>query len=295
MKIEVKKIDATKRELRFEVPRERVAKVLGEVYDDLGKVAKIKGYRPGKAPRHVLEAHQGKVAKEETLKRLIPEAYREGLEKENISPLDLPEIFDVEFKDGVVTFAASLDIKPEIKLGNYKGITIKRKSSQVTEEEVNKTLEFIKKGQGQAGQEIALDDAFAHTHGYPTLEEFKKVLVRQMEIDKDRQNRIDVENQIMEELLNQTQLVVPQSLVNKQLEHRLAETKRRLQTQGVPEEKIKAKEEDLRKELQEAVEKDVKAYLIFDKIAQAQGITVPEGENMPNKVMELLLKEAKWE
>ena len=144
MKIEVKKIDATKRELKFEIPKDRVTKTMEEIYAEVGKGAKIKGFRPGKAPRHLVEAHYGKLVQEETIKKIIPEVYHEGIEKENISPIDLPEIEDVHFKDGVISFKARLDIRPEVKIKDYKGIKITRKDSQVTDEEINKTLEFFK-------------------------------------------------------------------------------------------------------------------------------------------------------
>ena len=67
MKVEVKKVDALKRELRFEVPRERVTKTLDEVYEEIGKYAKVKGFRPGKVPRAVLATSHGKLAEEETI------------------------------------------------------------------------------------------------------------------------------------------------------------------------------------------------------------------------------------
>ena len=82
MKIDVKKIDATKRELRFEIPKDRVARKLDEVYVDIGKSAKVKGFRPGMAPRAVLVEHYGKFAEEEMIKKVIPEAYQEAVEKE---------------------------------------------------------------------------------------------------------------------------------------------------------------------------------------------------------------------
>ena len=140
MKVEVKKIDATCRELKFEVPKERVSKKMEEVYQEIGKTATIKGFRPGKAPRHLLETHHGKLVKEETLKQLIPEIYQEGLEREKINPMDLPEIHDVSFKDGIIAFSAKLDVRPEVKIKNYKGIVVQRKPSTVSEEDVNETL-----------------------------------------------------------------------------------------------------------------------------------------------------------
>jgi len=293
MKVVVKKIDALKRELKFEVPKERVSKKLDEVYKDFSRKVKIKGFRPGKAPRHVVEAEHGALAKEETIKKLIPEVYQEGISQENLAPLDLPDIQDVEFKDGVVKFTAQFDIKPEVIVKDYKAISVKRKNSDVTEEEINKTLDYFKKSQGQ-DKDAPIDDSFAKGLGYPSLEVFKQSLVRQMEMDKDRQNRMDVEKQISDSLLNSTKLTVPQTLVKKQMEHRLSELRNRLKSQGLPDEEIVKKEKEVHEELQQTVERDVKIYLIFDKIAELEGLQVKEGENSPAKVMEFLLKEANW-
>jgi FKBP-type peptidyl-prolyl cis-trans isomerase (trigger factor) len=296
MKVAVKKVDALKRELNFEVSKDRVTQVLEEVYSDMGRVAKIKGVRPGKAPRHILENEHAALAREEALKKLIPVVYREGIEQEKIAPIDLPEIEDVEFKDGIVTFKAVIDIKPEVQMGNYKGISVKRKSSQVTEEEIEKTLDFFKKSQGNdQGKDVPLDDNFAKGLGYPNLDEFKQTLKRQMELDKDRSNRVDIENQIIEALLKEAKFPVPQSLVKKQLEHRLHHAMEQMRTQGTPEEDMVKKEAELRKALQKPVEKDVRVYLILDKIAELEGMSVLQNENLPAKVMEFLFKEAHWE
>ena len=195
-------------------------------------------------------------------------------------------------KDGVLTFKATLDIRPEVKPGNYKAIKVSRKSSAVTEEDINKTLEFFKKGRD--GAETAMDDAFARGMGFPSLAEFKQALSRQLELDKDRQNRMDVENQIIDALLKNAKLVVPQSLVQRQFRHRMDETLKRLKTQGMKDEDIKKKEEEISKQMLELVERDVKVYLVLEEIAQLEKITAGQEENLPAKVMEFLLKEAKW-
>ena len=294
MKLAVKKLDAVRLELKFEIPRERVSQKFDKVYEELGKVAKIKGFRQGKVPRHILETQHSKLAREEVIKELIPEVYQEGLTKEKIKPIDLPEILDVNLNDGKVTFTAKLDIKPEVKIGDYKKIKVTRKSSTVTPEEVNKTLEFFKKGQGE-GKEVTIDDAFAHGLGFPSLEEFTKSLTRQLEIDKDRHNRMDVENQVAEHLLKKAKLTTPASLVKKQLAHRFEDIRRRLASQGLSPEEIKKKEDEIRPQLEESVEKDIRIYLILDKIAEQEHIPVKEEENLAVKVMEFLLKEAEWE
>ncbi|MFP4472421.1 MAG: trigger factor [Candidatus Omnitrophota bacterium] len=294
MKVAVKKIDALRRELSFQIPKERVAVKQDEVYKDVARRAKIKGFRPGKAPRDVVEAEYGALIKEETLKKIIPEAYQEGIEGQDLLPLDYPEIKDVDFKDGNVTFKAAIEIRPEIKLGNYRGIKVTRKSNEVTDEDINKTLDYFRKSQGKEdGAE--LDDDFVKGLGYPNLDDFKQALTRQMELDKDRQNKMDVERQITEHLVKIAKMAVPQSLVSRQLEHRLADLKKRLKSQGLPEEEMLKKEQEMRKELKDPVEKDVKLYLIFSKIAEEEKIEVKEGENLPHKVMEFLMKEADWQ
>jgi FKBP-type peptidyl-prolyl cis-trans isomerase (trigger factor) len=293
MKVEVKKLDALKREMKFEIPREKVTAEMEAVYTEIGKHAKIKGFRPGKVPRHILVNSHGQLAKDETLKKIIPQAYHEGLSQQQLNPIDLPEITDVNLKEGVLTFTATLDIHPEVQVSKYKGISVERKKSEVTEEEVQKTLEFFKKG--RTDQEITIDDNFAKGMGFPSLEDFKSALKRQLESDKDRNNRMDVENQIVEELIKNAKLIVPQSLVKRQLQHRINESLRRLKSQGMKDEELKKKEEDLRTQLVPAVEREVKIYLILEEIGKLENITNADpNESLPGKVMEFLLKEAKW-
>ena len=294
MKVEVKKVGATRRELRFEIPKDRVSKKLDEVYQDIGKEAEIKGFRPGKAPRHVLENRFSKIAQEEAIKKLIPEVYQEAITREALAPIDLPEIDDVTFKDGVVSFTAKLDIKPEVKIKDYKGIKIAKKSSQVADEEIDKTFEFFKSGQGQ-GKEVPIDDAFAKSLGYASLQDFRVSLKRQLEIDKDRHNRMDVENQVLEYLLKSANLTVPESAVNRQLEHLVEDTKQRLKGQGLKQEDIDKRESEMRSELKKSAERDIKIYFVLDKIAELENITIEKGENLFHKVIGFLLKEAQWE
>ncbi len=293
MKVEVKKVDALKRELKFEVPRERVSKAMDDVYNEIGRYAKVKGFRPGKVPRHILTNSHGKLAQEETIKKLIPEAYHQGVGEHKLNPIDLPEITDVNFKDGVLTFTATLDIRPEVKIEKYKGINVKPQNNKVTEEEINKTMEFFKKGQGD--KEVVLDDALAHGMGFASLQEFKDALTRQLQMDKDRQNRIEIENQIVEELLKNAKLIAPGSLVKRQLAYRTQETLKHFKNQGMSPEELKKKEDEIRQQLETVVERDVKIYLILEEIAKLENIQVKENEHLASKVIELLLKEAKWE
>src|SRR6185295_18424657 len=108
---------------------------------------------------------------------------------------------------------------------------------------------------GQGEKEVTLDDNFARGLGFPTVNEFKESLKRQLEMDKDRHNRIDIENQLVDELLKKSKLHTPETLVKRQLERRVHDMHHRLHEQGLPEEEIKKKEESMRKDLEAAVEK----------------------------------------
>ena len=294
MKVEVKKVDALKREMKFEVSREKVTAAMDAVYNEIGKHAKIKGFRPGKVPRHILVNSHGQLAKDETIKKIIPQAYHDGVNQHQLNPIDLPEISEVDLKDGILTFKATLDIRPEVQISKYKGINVERKKSEVTEEEVQKTLEFFKKG--RTDQEVTIDDNFAKGMGFPSLEEFKKALKHQLSADKDRNNRMDVENQIVEELIKNAKLIVPQSLVKRQLHHRLTESLRRLKAQGLNDEDLKKKEDELRIQLEPMVEREVKIYLILEEIGKLENITTADpNESVPAKVIEFLMKEANWQ
>ncbi|MBF0593686.1 MAG: hypothetical protein HQL22_01815 [Candidatus Omnitrophica bacterium] len=294
MKVSVKKVDALRREMNFEVPKDRVAKMTGDVLAQIVKHAKIPGFRPGKAPKNLVESAHGKTAKEEMLKNLIPEVYQEGLASEKISPIDLPMIDKVELKEGVLTFRATVDLRPDVDVKEYKGIKIVKKSADVTDEELGKTLDFFKKGRG-LDENTVLDDAFAKSVGFPTLEEFKKALKRNLEFDKERQNRVDIENQLVEALLKKAEFPVPASLVERQFHGRIEEFQNRLKQYGAKEDAIGKKTLEAEKEIREAAEKDVRSYLILQKIAEKENIVPVKDENLTVKVMEFLLKEAKWQ
>ncbi len=294
MKVVVEKLDPLKRALRFEVPKERVGQAVSEALDRLAKKARIKGFRPGKAPRPVVEREYGALAREEAVKSLIPAVYKEGLGREHLDPVGLPEIEDVTLKDGGMTFTAVVEIKPEVKIGRYKGIHVRRPSSRVTAEELDKTLEYFRTSRGEDVQ-APVDDAFARRMGYPDVEAFKASLTRQLEWDKDRRSRAEVERQIVEALLKESRLAVPQGMVAREVHRRIEALRAHLREHGTPEEEIRKREESARAEIRKAAERDVKLYFIFDKIREMEGLSLKDGESLQDRVMAFLLEEARWD
>lgn len=294
MKISVKKVDALRREMHFEVPQERVKGKLDEVLNNMVKHARIKGFRQGKAPRKLVESTHGDLAREEMMKNLIPEVYHEGIVQEKLEPIDFPSIDQVEFKDDGLKFRATFDLRPEVEVKDYKGVKLVKKIVDVTEEEIGKSLDFLKKGRG-LDENAPMDDEFAKALGLPSFEELKKAVKGNIAFEKERHNRYETETQLVDALIKTCKLDVPQSLVARQLEGRLEEFARQMQTYGMKEEDIAKKVEASKKELTAAAEKDVRTFLILHKIAELEKIEAGKNENLSAKVMEFLLKEAKWE
>lgn len=145
MSSKAKKIEQCTTLLEIEVPKDAVAKAYEEVYLELAKIANIPGFRVGKAPTDMVKKQYAKDAKEEVLKRLIPQAYTKALEEQKIRPIGLPEITDVNLADNAgLLFNAKVDTRPDFRLKDYKGIKITKKKAEVSDDDVEKTLQSLR-------------------------------------------------------------------------------------------------------------------------------------------------------
>ncbi|NQT95472.1 MAG: trigger factor [Candidatus Omnitrophica bacterium] len=150
MKVKVENLKDSQKHIKIEVEPERVNSVLDKVYSGIQKKANIPGYRQGKAPRDLIENHYDKTANDETLNRLIWDAYREAVIQQNLDPVGYPAVDDVNFSKGnPLTFAVKVDVRPEFKLKGYKGIRVKKKSVDLTEEDMKKGLEQLQESMAQ--------------------------------------------------------------------------------------------------------------------------------------------------
>ena len=144
-KTKVKSTEECAALFEIEVHKETIGKAFDEVYGELSRIANIPGFRVGKAPIDMVKRHYAKDAKEEVLKRLIPEAYRKALEEHKINPVSLPEIMEVNFDENKsLSFKARVDTRPKFKLKNYKGLKIEKKKVNITEEDVEKTIQNLR-------------------------------------------------------------------------------------------------------------------------------------------------------
>ncbi len=132
--------------LEIEVPEERVAKAVAQGLARLSQRARIPGFRPGKAPRVVVERYVGREAVyEEALDRLLPEAYREAVQAVGIRPISQPRFDDARIEEGKpLRLVARVEVEPEVRLGDYRNLRIPFEEPAVPDEEVEKTLAALR-------------------------------------------------------------------------------------------------------------------------------------------------------
>jgi trigger factor len=131
--------------LRVEVPSDTVNTERAKIVSGYASQAKIAGFRPGKAPKSVIEKKFQSAIGEELEERLVRQAYDEALRKEALKVLNfgLPQNL-IHNPDGTLTFHAQLTLAPEVQLPDYKGITVKAPSTEVGDAEVEAQLEGLR-------------------------------------------------------------------------------------------------------------------------------------------------------
>ncbi len=130
--------------LTIEVPAEEVNKALDKAFNKIVKQINEPGFRKGKMPRPLFEKKYGVEALyQDALEIVIPEAYSNAIDEAGIEPVDFPEIDGTEnFAKGQdFTFTATVTVKPEPKLGEYKGLEVTKLPTEVTDEEVEAQIQ----------------------------------------------------------------------------------------------------------------------------------------------------------
>jgi trigger factor len=373
MRVNVEEITPIKKKMNVEVPEDLVLKEVDSFYKELSRKAKIKGFRPGKVPRNILERHFKDYVKAEVIQKLIEESYPQALSEAKLHPISNPLIDPGEMEGGKpFQYAATIEIKPEIKLEGYIGLKIEAKKEGVKDEEVEERLKNLQNihaqlktvsdprpvqpgdfvildyeasmenkpldegkatdftvevGSGRfipdledklvglkpdeekeieisfpddygykkwAGKTLSfhvkikevkekilpiLDDEFAKDLGdYASLEDLKLKLREEIEKEKKLILERQLKDQMVEQLLQTNSFEIPESLVEEQTRTLVSDTKMRLANQGVDFKNIGLSEEKLQGDYREMAQKQVRTFLILEKIADQEGITVTDGE-----------------
>ena len=145
MKVNAEELSPTKKRLQVEVPPPQVKEAVESLYRDLNKRVKIKGFRPGRIPRDVLERHYGDYVKEQAISHLINKTYPQAISQESLEPIAPPTIDTGDLNmESPFTYSAVVEVRPIIEVTGYKGLRLKGKKEKVTSKEVQGELERLR-------------------------------------------------------------------------------------------------------------------------------------------------------
>ncbi len=289
MNTQVKNLDNGKKEITISLSGEIVKNKFEEVFKKIGESAKVPGFRPGHVPRDMLEKNFSGQAHDQALKELIPEIYDKAIEHEGLDVVDLPEITEVKLDRVNISFKATVDVRPEIPVKDYKGIKVHFKNIEVSPNEVKRSIDSLK----ESRKLDAADDNLAKSLGYPSLAELENVVQRQIFLEKSNAERQKIDNEIIEAILKDLPFKVPKVMVDRQLEDMVRQAKVDLALKGLPRESIDKETKNISEKLLPEAERQVRVYLVLAEIAKKENIA--RDEHTPRKVIELLLKEASWQ
>lgn len=145
MSAKVEKLENSMIKLTIEVSAERFEEGMKFAYNKNKKRIVVPGFRKGKAPRKLIERTYGKgVFYEDAANHVIPDAYDKAVEENELDVVSRPEIDVEQIEAGKpFIFTAEVAVKPEVELGEYKGLEVEKKEVEVTDEEVDNELNAV--------------------------------------------------------------------------------------------------------------------------------------------------------
>ena len=157
MSCKVENLEKNMAKLTIEVSAEEFEKACEKAYQKNKNKINVQGFRKGKAPRSVIEKMYGAaVFYEDAANELIPDAYAEAVKESGLDIVSRPEIDVVQIEKGKeFIFTAEVAVKPEVELGQYKGVEVEKAPVEVTEEEVEAELNKVRE---QNSRMITVDD-----------------------------------------------------------------------------------------------------------------------------------------
>jgi trigger factor len=164
----IKRLDPTQVELEIAIPKEELDAARERAFRHLVKNVRIPGFRPGKAPRKIFEAQYGTSAIEErAIDSVVPGAYSKALAENDLVPVDEPQMELLPEEEGQpLRVRATVAVRPEIELHDYKGVEVEGPSIAIGDEEVEAALEGLRK---ESATLVPVDRPVA-TGDVPTLD-----------------------------------------------------------------------------------------------------------------------------
>ncbi len=139
-----------KRSVEIEIPLDEVEQARERVTNSIKGRVRLPGFRPGKAPVSMIQARFEGEIRHEVLELLVPQAFRDRVQREELKVVGTPDVSDLKFEPGQpIRFKAEFEVAPEFELGEYRAIPVKYEEPVVSDEEVDKRLEAMRESKAE--------------------------------------------------------------------------------------------------------------------------------------------------
>lgn len=362
-------------EVKVNIPAANTQKQSEELFEELQEEAELPGFRRGKAPRKLVERKFGKAVRGEAVEKLVSAAFRKLIKKEDLKPIDYPDIDGLEDvhdqpNDAPLDFTLKFEVAPRVTLGDYKGVEVEWPVLEIADQEVDDAIdsmrerqasyETVEKGKAQkddqviidftgriggevfdggsaenypyilgsgrffkefeealegakTGSEVTcdvtfpedyssvdlagktatftikvneikrktlpeLDDDFASSAGFDSVDALKKSVKEDLERGARDQGRQIAERRAMDHIVENSTFELPKSLVDSTADVYYQQELRRLISLRIPASDLEERDETLREEAQAHAIREIKGYVAVNEIARAEEITVEEAD-----------------
>jgi len=290
----------SEKELVIQIPVDFVKSFSDKVIADFAKEIELPGFRKGHAPIKSVASHVGEFKIfEEASQRAIQETVPSILLEEKIDAITMPHIHLTKIgMDEPIEFKTHLYTMPKVELADYKKIAkaVKKEEPELKPEEVDGYINQIlngRKTKDEEGKEVipALDDEFVKTLGdFKDVDDFKTKLTENMKNDKELQSAQKRRLQIIEEIIKESKVSLPEVLVEEEQNKMLEEFKGRVESMKMDFNEylttIKKTEDDLKTEWKDDSTKRAKMNIILPNIAGLEKIK-PENESIDKEIAHL--------
>src|ERR1700730_1543746 len=134
-----------RRELDLEIPAEEVSKKIDSVAHEFARIARVPGFRPGKAPVSLIRRRFADDIKGEVLQALVPERVEKAVSEQKLTPVSQPQVEKLDFAEGQpLKFRAVFEVLPDFELANYKDLELEMPVMHIPDEDVANTLEEMR-------------------------------------------------------------------------------------------------------------------------------------------------------
>jgi len=148
--VSVEDAGPSRKEIRVEVPAPAVEAELARVIQEFRKRARISGFRKGKVPLELVKQRYQEEIREEVVDRLVPRYWHQAQAEAEVDPMLPPEVGQVDFREGApLTFAATVDIRPEVELGELAGFELPDLAIEPTDDEVEQAITSLRRDVGE--------------------------------------------------------------------------------------------------------------------------------------------------